>query len=140
MADGDRLAAHVLEQLASLGPLQMRRMFSGAGLFLDGRMFGLIFGETLYLKANDANRPDFEAEGLGPFTYSRSGGRTIAMSYWQAPERLLDDEGEMQTWARKAVAAAQSVDAKAAKASKKANPRKARRKNSPASNQRHKRN
>jgi DNA transformation protein len=65
-------------------------------------MFGLVIDDTLYLKADDATKGTFEAEGLGPFLYSAR-GRSVAMSYWRAPERLLDDPEEMVGWARTAL-------------------------------------
>lgn len=94
------------ELLAPLGPVAIRRMFGGGGIFLDGLMFGLVVEGTLYLKADDGNRPAFEAEGLGPFTYEKKSGKATVMSYWQAPERLLDEGDEMVAWARAAFAAA----------------------------------
>jgi DNA transformation protein len=88
----------------------MRRMFGGAGIYADGVMFGLIADDTLYLKANDETKRNFEAEGLGPFVYE-GGGRTVAMSYWRIPERLLDDPDEMVAWARIALGVAQRAAA-----------------------------
>jgi len=93
-----------------LGPVSVRRMFGGAGIYADGVMFGLIADDTLYLKADDATKRDFEAEGLGPFLYE-GGGRTIAMSYWRIPERLLDDPDEMVDWARTALEVARRAAA-----------------------------
>ena len=113
MADGEGLGAHVREQLAPLGSVTVRRMFGGAGVFLDGLMFGLIVDEALYFKANAATQPDFEGEGLAPFSYQRSDGQRTVMSYWRAPERLLDETDEMLIWARKAVAVAKVGAAKA---------------------------
>ncbi len=78
--------------------------------YADGVMFGLIADYTLYLKADEKTRRDFEAEGLGPFVYE-GGGRTIAMSYWRIPERLLDDPDEMAAWARTALGVAQRAAA-----------------------------
>jgi len=95
------------EMLAPLGPVLVKRMFGGGGLFLDGTMFGLIADGALYLKADEATRPRFEAEGMTPFTYQKKSGQTTIMSYWQAPERLLDEPDELVDWARQAVIAAQ---------------------------------
>ena len=39
-------------------------MFGGWGLYLHGRMFGLITEGQLYLKADDLTRPDFERAGV----------------------------------------------------------------------------
>ena len=90
------------DTMRGLGPVSVRRMFGGAGIYADGVMFGLIADDTHYLKADEKTKRDFEAEGLGPFVYE-GGGRTIAMSYWCIPERLLDDPDEMVAWARTAL-------------------------------------
>jgi DNA transformation protein len=37
--------------------------------------------------------------------------KTIAMSYWRIPERLLDDPEEMAVWARAALAVARRAAA-----------------------------
>ena len=44
MSGRDALAETLLELLAPLGPVQIRRMFGGSGVFLDGLMFGLVVG------------------------------------------------------------------------------------------------
>jgi DNA transformation protein len=94
------------DQLAGLGNVTLRRLFGGAGVYCDGVMFALVADDTLYLKADETSRADFEAEGLEPFTYRAKGGRNTVMSYWRAPERLFDEPDEMLDWARKALAAA----------------------------------
>ena len=94
------------EQLAEFGSVSVRRMFGGAGIYNDGVMFGLIADDTLYLKADDINRSAFEAEDMKPFAYQGKGGHVAIMSYWQVPERLLDDPDELAAWARGALAAA----------------------------------
>ncbi|HEY4345832.1 MAG TPA: TfoX/Sxy family protein [Parvibaculum sp.] len=93
----------IIEQLERLGPVRMRGMFGGAGVYLDDLMFGLIFDETLYLKVDDRNRPDFEAEGMEPFTYEMTDGSHGSLRYWEVPERLYDDPDELVQWARKAM-------------------------------------
>lgn len=100
------------EQLAGLGPVSIRRMFSGAGVFADGTMFALVSDDTLYLKADATTRADFEAEGMDAFTYATKGGRNTLISYWRAPERLFDDQDEMLAWARRALATAKRAGAK----------------------------
>jgi DNA transformation protein len=95
------------DQLAGLGAVTVRRMFGGAGVYCGGVMFGLIADDTLYLKADEKSRADFEAESLEPFTYQAKGGRSTVMSYWRAPERLYDEPEEMLAWASKALATAQ---------------------------------
>ena len=116
MAVSDGLRDLLIEHLAVLGPVHIRRMFGGGGVYLDGIMFGLISDDVLYLKADDGNRPMFEAEGLGPFVYTGQ-SKPVTMSYWRAPERLLDEPDEMIVFARAALEAAhRNAAAKPAKA------------------------
>jgi len=102
----------VKDQMAPLGPVVSRRMFSGAGLYLHGVIFALILRDTLYFKVDDGNRAAYEAEGLSPFSYQVK-GRTVEIgSYRRAPERLFDDTDDMVDWARAAVAAGRRAEAK----------------------------
>jgi DNA transformation protein and related proteins len=94
------------DQFLGVGPIAVKRMFGGAGVYADGIMFALVADDTLYLKADDISRQDFEAEGMEAFGYATKDGRTTIMSYWRAPERLFDEPDEMQIWARKAIAVA----------------------------------
>lgn len=96
----------VAEQMADFGPIAVRRMFGGAGVFRDGLMFALIADEVLYLKADETTEAYFKAEGLGPFTYQTKRNPRTVLSYWRAPERCLDDPDEMTDWCRKAFAIA----------------------------------
>jgi len=95
----------VSELFDGLGPVQVRSMFGGGGVFLDGVMFALIADETLYLKADDTTADRFADEGMSPFTYDKKGKATV-MSYWQIPDRLLDDPEELVSWAEDALAIA----------------------------------
>ena len=113
MSISPEFADYLNDQLASFGPMTIRRMFGGAGLFRDGIMFGLIADETLYLKTGDANRADFEAAGMGPFTYTGK-SKPVSMSYHQVPVDVLEDPDLLSEWARKAFAVAQAAKAAAA--------------------------
>jgi len=97
------------ELLAPLGPIAIKRMFGGYGLFLDGLMFGLVSGDRLYFKTSETDRDAFKAEGLGPFTYMKKGGPAVLTSYWEAPERLLDEPDDLVEWARTAHRSAVSL-------------------------------
>lgn len=98
--------AIVAEGLGALGPISVRRMFGGAGVFRDGVMFALIADDTIYLKADEDSQQAFMAEGLSPFSYETKNGRNTIMSYWRAPDRLLDEPDELVEWASRALAAA----------------------------------
>ena len=112
MAANSEFVEFVKDQMAPLGPVVSRRMFSGAGLYCDGVIFALILRDVLYLKVDDGNRGDYEAEGSAPFSY-QSRGRTVEIAaYWRAPERLFDDPDEMVRWAGAALGAGRRAQAK----------------------------
>ena len=105
-------AEFLRDQLAPLGRVTMRRMFGKTGVFCNGVMFGMVTGDTLYFRVDDHNREIFEeARDAPPLNYEK-GGRAIDLSFWRAPERLLDEPEELVTWARAALAAARRVAAK----------------------------
>jgi DNA transformation protein and related proteins len=105
----------IKELFSVFGPVSVRRMFGGAGIFADGLMIGLISGDEIYLKADDRNAPSFEAEGMTPFRYGAK-RRRVVMSYWRMPARLFDDPEELAQWARTALGAAERAAAKEKKA------------------------
>ena len=91
----------VQELLEDWAPVSARRMFGGHGLYHEGLMFAIVMDQRLYLKADDVNRPEFEALGLAPFTYAMK-GKDVALSYWAAPDAIFDDPQEAVLWARSA--------------------------------------
>jgi DNA transformation protein and related proteins len=104
-------AAFIHELFAPFGPVTVRRMFGGAGVWSQDLMFALVFDGALYLRVDDASIPDFEREGSRPFVYTRakSPGRVgrASLSYWRLPERLYDDPDELAVWAGRARAIAE---------------------------------
>ncbi len=104
-------ADFIHDLFAQFGPVTVRRMFSGAGLFCDGVMFGLLVRGVIFLKADETSSADFEREGSAPFTYVRgkTSGRPSrhALPYWRLPERLYDDPDTLAEWAGRALAIAQ---------------------------------
>jgi DNA transformation protein len=105
MASSSEFVEFVLESLQPLRGVSARRMFGGYGIYKDGLMFALVADDQLYLKADDSNRPAFEAQGLRPFTYAGK-GRPIQMSYCEAPSEGFDDPEILCAWAGEAYAAA----------------------------------
>jgi DNA transformation protein and related proteins len=93
---------YVVDLFSAFGPVTVKRMFGGAGIYHKDRMFGLIGGDRIYLKANDETRPAFEAEGSKPFAFQMKGGESVMTGYFELPSRLLDDPDELAKWARNA--------------------------------------
>jgi DNA transformation protein len=100
--------AFVEELFAGLGPVRIKRMFGGAGIYAGETMFGLIDDETVYLKADDALKAELAAEGSVSWVYAGRAEPMTNTSYWRLPETALDDPDEAAAWARKALAVAQA--------------------------------
>ncbi len=124
----------IADLFSTFGAVQVRRMFSGFGLYAEDVCFSLFLRGELYFKADETTAPRFEAEGSRPFSYTqpKSGKVVVVNSFWRLPERLYDDPEELAEWTRIAVAVAQAKKATKKPASKKpakraASKRKARR-------------
>jgi DNA transformation protein len=112
MAD-DSFHAFVKELFAGMGPVQIKRMFGGAGIYSGGLMFGLIFNDTIHVRAKDEKmQAALGAEGSGPFVWTPQNGprkgEKIDLGYWRLPEAALDDPDEAVKWGRKALALAKA--------------------------------
>jgi DNA transformation protein and related proteins len=126
--------SHIVDLFAAFGPVVVRRMFGGGGIYADGLMFAIVAGGVIYLKADAQTIPAFEKEDLKPFAYAAKGRKPISFSYWRMPDRLYDDADELARWARDAVMAARrAAESKVAggRRRKTAAPRRATRERSP---------
>ncbi|MBV8037064.1 TfoX/Sxy family protein [Roseateles sp.] len=107
-----------VELLSPLGPVRVRRMFGGQGIYLDGLFMAIIDEGQLFLKADDLSRERFVAAGCPPFTYPMKDGERMVMSYYRPPEEALESPPLMLPWARLALEAAlRAANAKAKNAS-----------------------
>jgi len=81
-------------------------MFGGTGLYADGAMFAVIFGDALYMKADKPLATEYAAAGGEPFQYeTKSGLRTIP-GLMSLPDSALDDPDEAMFWAEKSMSPA----------------------------------
>ena len=103
----------VEDLFAPLGVVTIKRMFGGAGVYLQGVMFALIADGETYLKVNDALKADLEAAGSSPFVYEKKTGEQAVMGYYRLPDEAADDPVEASRWGRCALDVA--LRAKAAK-------------------------
>ena len=85
---------YVLEQLDEVGEVNVRRMFGGYGLYLDGAFFAIISRDNvLYFKVDASTQADYEALGMQQFT---------PLHYYEVPVEVLEDRAQLAIWARKA--------------------------------------
>jgi DNA transformation protein len=102
---------YVMELLGPFGTVRTRRMFGGYGVYLDGLMFAIVSEDTLYLKADEMNRVEFEQAGCERFGYVRK-GRRAALNFFRTPADAMESPELMLPWARTAYAAALRTNAK----------------------------
>ncbi len=53
----------VMELFGPMGPVSVRRMFGGAGVFKDGLMFGLLADDVIYLKTTRPCAQSWTSDG-----------------------------------------------------------------------------
>jgi DNA transformation protein and related proteins len=116
MSMNNEFLRYVLDQLRGLGVVTSRKMFGGAGLYLDGTIFALIAYDTLYFKVDETNRSDFEEAGMEPFRPFDE--TSYVMSYYEVPIDILEEADELVEWAKNALAAARRAPSKKKKAAK----------------------
>lgn len=88
------------EVFSSLGPVGIKRMFSGKGIYHQGVIIALYLFDELMLKADAQTAPAFSAAGARQWVYQREGKNPVAMPYWSVPEDAYDDPDEMAKWVR----------------------------------------
>lgn len=92
----------VIDQLSRVTPnVSGRSMFGGVGIYTGDLFFALMASDTLYLKVDSSNRPDFEAVGMGPFRPFGEGGEV--MQYYEIPADVLEEPEALRPWAQKAI-------------------------------------
>ena len=107
MAVSAEFREHLRDLFGALGPIQTRRMFGGAGVYLGEAMFALVVDDTLYMKADEALAQAYAAEGSEPFSYQTRTGRRSLPGFMRLPDSALDDPDEALGWARRSLVPAE---------------------------------
>lgn len=105
MARYSEFVLFLLESLEQLGTVTARAMFGGYGLYLEGRMFGLVAEDELYLKTDREIDCYFDQLSLPHFEYEKK-GRRFKMSYRRCPDEALDDAEILAQWVTRSYQAA----------------------------------
>lgn len=92
---------HLRDLFAAVGPITVRRMFGGQGIYCDDGIFAVVVFDTLYIKGDARSAPAYEAAGMQRWGYENpKTGKVSLMPYWQVPDDALDDADAMAPWAR----------------------------------------
>ncbi|ACA14789.1 TfoX domain protein [Methylobacterium sp. 4-46] len=103
-------ATAIEEIFSGLGPVTVRRMFGGKGIYHGGRIVAVEVRGDLLLKADAASAPLFAAAGATQWSYAGRKGQAIRMPYWSIPADAYDDPDAMARWVRLAHEAALRAD------------------------------
>lgn len=97
MSVSNEFLDYVLDQFREWGEISVRKMFGGAGLYREGKMFGLVADDTVYLKVDETNRAQYEAAGSRPFKPWEY--KPMVMSFWELPPDVFECPPELAQWA-----------------------------------------
>ncbi len=101
--------ADLEDMFSRLGPVAIKRMFGGKGIYHGGLIVAVEFKGEVLLKADADSAAAFAAAGARQWTYEGRKGKPIKMPYWSIPESALDDADAMAHWVRLAYEAALRV-------------------------------
>jgi len=78
-----------------------RPMFGGAGFYLEGEFFGLLYEERLYFRVSPETVGEYTARKMKPFA-AFGGKRDASHGYYEVPVEIIESPGDLIKWARAA--------------------------------------
>lgn len=99
------------ERLSLLGKVSIKRMFGGAGFYINGRMFALTDGDMIYLKADEENRARFESRKMEQFAPFEDKPE-MRMHYYSLSSEDLEDDDALRELGTLAIEASTRAAAK----------------------------
>lgn len=102
MPNSPSFVEHAVDLLSAIGPVRVRRMFGGHGLYCDDLFFALLDDDELFLKTDAESRPAFVEAGCRMWVYPGA----AESGYYRPPDDAHEDPEAMAPWARLAIEAA----------------------------------
>lgn len=99
MKSADSFRDFVLEQLTALDGLRCRAMFGGSGLYCGEQFFGIAHSGRLYFKTHPDTLTDYLSRQCVIFAPTEV---QSLKNYREVPVDILEDTGQLASWARKA--------------------------------------
>jgi len=94
------------EMFSALGPVSIKRMFGGKGVYYKGEIIAVEVRDEMLLKVDEISAPEFSKAGARQWAYEGKGDKKINMPYWSVPEEAFDDPEVMAHFVRLAYDAA----------------------------------
>jgi DNA transformation protein len=96
----------LMELFEPVGPVRLKRMFSGHGVYAGDFCIALAINPGLCLRVDEETRGVFEALGAAPFTYDKKDKKVTVQAWWRLPDEIVDDPDELARLARLSLDAA----------------------------------
>lgn len=76
-------------------------MFGGAGFYLDGEFFGILYKERLYFRVSAETIKDYTSRRMEPFE-PFEGRKGQSRGYYQVPIAIVENADDLVEWAKAA--------------------------------------
>ena len=80
-------------------------MFGGAGLYLEGEFFGILYKDRLYFRVSADTIDNYRRRKMKPFA-PFEGKKGESRRYYEVPTEIVESAEDLVTWARAAHRAA----------------------------------
>ncbi|WP_312795449.1 TfoX/Sxy family protein [Tianweitania sp.] len=102
----------IREMFDGLGAVEIRRMFSGKGIYHRGLIVGILLYDEIMLKGDEETGRFYEAAGGTRWVYeNKRTKQPVKMPYWSLPADILDDRDQLAGWTRLAYESAMRIEA-----------------------------
>ena len=95
MSINQDILEYYTERLSLLGKVSIKRMFGGAGFYINGKMFALTDGDDVYLKGDDETRARFESRKMQQFAPFED-KPNMRMNYYSLSSEDLEDDDALR--------------------------------------------
>ncbi|MBS1716270.1 MAG: TfoX/Sxy family protein [Armatimonadetes bacterium] len=95
-----------LARFQQVRPVTAKKMFGGASLYVGEVAFAILDDDLIFFKTDDANRPDFEAHGMGPWHVMPNSEK-----YRELPAHVLESDDVLAEWVDRACEASARISA-----------------------------
>lgn len=102
--------ADIEELFAGLGPVTIKRLFGGKGIYHRGLIVGAVMRGDVLLKGDAETEAVYLAAGATQWVYEFKRGNVVRMPYWTIPAEVYDDHETLTTWLRLAFGAARRAE------------------------------
>lgn len=94
--------ARITEFFSSVGPVSIRPVFGGKGIYLHGKIIAFQRKDELLIKGGKKAAAKIEKAGGTQMFYRRRKGsrQKVYLPYWSVPVSAYDDAEEMARWVK----------------------------------------